>query len=73
MRASMISGLFEDCFQDYCPAVEEKRSLHAQLQLPDVFEIKKLAILNFHCTQITLHSMLFDEWLNSIVHCSTKH
>lgn len=73
MRASMISGLFEDCLQDYCPEVEEERYLHAQLQLSDVFKLKKLAIPNSHCTQITLHSMLFDEWLNSTVHCSTKH
>lgn len=41
----MISGLFEDCFQDYCPAVEEERSCHAQLQMSDVFKLKELAIL----------------------------
>lgn len=76
MLASMISGLFEDCFQDYCPAVEEESSCHAQLQMSDVFKLKELAILawkNSHCTQITVHSVLFDEWLNSEVHCSTKH
>lgn len=75
MLASMISGLFEDCFQDHCPAVEEERSFHAQLRMSDVFKLKEWPILagkNAHCTQITLHSMLFDEWLSSDVHSSTK-
>lgn len=56
MLAFIISGLFEDCFQDDCPLVEEERSFHAQLQMSDAFKLKELAIRavnSSHCTQIT--------------------
>lgn len=65
VRASVISGLFEDCFQDYCPAAEAQRSFHAQLQTSDAFKLKEPAIpagRNFHRTQITRRSVPFDEW-----------
>lgn len=45
MLASEINGLFEDCFQDYCPVKEEERSFHAQLQMSDAFRLKELTIL----------------------------
>lgn len=56
MLAFIISGLFEDCFQDDCPLVEEERSFHAQLQMSDAFKLKELAIKavnSSHCTHIT--------------------
>lgn len=44
MLVFIISGLFEDCFQDKCPVLEEERSFHAQLQMSDAFQLKELAI-----------------------------
>lgn len=45
MLASKINGLFEDCFQDYCPVKEEEKAFHAQLQMSDVFRLRELTIL----------------------------
>lgn len=45
MVASKINGLFEDCFQDYCPVKEEERSFQAQLQMSNAFRLRELTIL----------------------------